>query len=250
MVFIVDNPAERDMVRRMLPDVAVPELPKDASLVLRALQEANFFETTAVLDEDRRRVRMYGEESRRAETAAKAASIDEYLESLDMIARFEPLDAFSVPRAAQLTQRSNQFNLRTRRYTDGDLQKLAGDADCVARCLSLRDRFGDYGLVGVVILKREEGGAALFLDTLLMSCRVLKRGVEEFLFNELAALARAEGAAFLTGEYLPTAKNGMVAGLLESFGFRREDSARAEPGRWRLAAADYAERRTHVRKEP
>jgi predicted enzyme involved in methoxymalonyl-ACP biosynthesis len=92
------------------------------------------------------------------------------------------------------------------------------------------------------------------LDTLLMSCRVLRRGVEEFLFNELAVLARAEGAVFLTGEYLPSAKNGMVAGRLESFGFRREDSARAEPGRedgvrWRLAAADYTERRTHVRKE-
>jgi FkbH-like protein len=230
------------------------------------LQEANFFETTTVSDEDRRRVEMYGEENRRAETAARAASMDEYLEYLEMIARFTPLDAFSIPRAAQLTQRSNQFNLRTKRYAEQDLQRFARDASRIVRCLSLTDRFGDYGLVGVVVLTREADGRSLFLDTLLMSCRVLKRGVEAFLFNALVALAKAEGAEFLTGEYLPTAKNGMVAHLLEDFGFRREEALRegaasphaspephASPPpkggvRLRLALSDYVERRTHVRE--
>ncbi|MDR2770623.1 MAG: HAD-IIIC family phosphatase [Clostridiales Family XIII bacterium] len=254
MVFIDDSPAERDLVRRMLPEIAVPELPKDASLVLRALQAADFFETSAVSDEDRLRVDMYKAESRRAETAVKAGSIDEHLKSLEMTARFAPLDAFSIPRAAQLTQRSNQFNLRTKRYTEQDLRKFAADADCIARCLALTDRFGDCGIVGLVILKREEGGKALFLDTLLMSCRVLKRGVEAFMFNELVALAKEANAEFLIGEYIPTPKNGMVAGLLASFGFHRGDSpqegAPQESGvRLRLTAADYAERQTHVVKQ-
>ena len=243
MVFIDDSPAERELVRKLLPEVAVPELPGDASLVPESLRKANFFETAAVLDEDRRRTRMYGEESRRAETAAKAADIGEYLESLRMRASFEPFDAFLIPRAAQLTQRSNQFNLRTKRYTAPELWKFAGDSDYLTRCLSLSDRFGDYGTVGVVILERRERGAALFLDTLLMSCRILKRGAEEFMFNELVSLARDEGAEFLTGEYLPTAKNGPVAGLLASFGFLREEEL------WRLKLSDYAERPTYVRRK-
>jgi FkbH-like protein len=243
IVFIDDSPAERDLVRRMLPEVVVPELPQDASLVLRTLQEANLFETAAVSDEDRRRTAMYRAESRRGEAAAVAADIDAYLQSLEMTARFEAFDAFSVPRAAQLTQRSNQFNLRTKRYTDGDLRAMRADEAYITRCLSLTDRFGDYGVVGVVILKREEGGAALFLDTLLLSCRVLKRGVEEFVFNALAALAKAEGATYLTGEYIPTAKNGLIAGLLSDFGFRPEDA-----GRLRLRVSDYVEKKTYVRK--
>jgi FkbH-like protein len=271
MVFIDDSPAERDLVRRMLPEIVVPEIPKDASLVLRMLQDANLFETTAVSDEDRRRAAMYNAESRRGEAAADARDIDAYLQSLEMTARFEPFDAFSIPRAAQLTQRSNQFNLRTKRYTDGDLRKMAADEACIARCLSLTDRFGDYGIVGVVVLRREEDGSALFLDTLLLSCRVLKRGVEEFVFNELVALAEAEGAACLTGEYIPTAKNGIVAGLLPDFGFRREGAGREATGpdaesafredapqpcvpsgngvRLRLRVSDYAEKKTHVRKK-
>ncbi|MDR2295486.1 MAG: HAD-IIIC family phosphatase [Clostridiales Family XIII bacterium] len=259
MVFIDDSPVERDLVRRMLPEIAVPELPKDASLVLRSLQAANFFETSAVLDEDRRRVGMYRAESRRAETAARTENIDEFLKSLGMTARFTPLDAFSIPRAAQLTQRSNRFNLRTKRYTEQDLRRLVENPAYIARCLALRDRFGDYGIVGVAILKREEGGLALFLDTLLLSCRVLKRGVEEFMFNELVALAKAAGAEALIGEYIPTAKNDMVANLLEYFGFWRADFGCEKPAppealrengvRLRLSVSDYTEKRTHVEKQ-
>jgi FkbH-like protein len=244
MVFLDDSPAERDLVRRMLPEVVVPELPRDASLVLRTLQEANLFETATVSDEDRRRTAMYKAESLRGEAAAATADVGAYLQSLEMTARFEPFDAYSIPRAAQLTQRTNQFNLRTKRYTDGDLRGMLADEAYITRCLSLTDRFGDYGIVGVVILTREEAGAALFLDTLLLSCRVFLRGVEEFMFNALAALAEAEGATYLTGEYIPTAKNGLVAGLLSDFGFRPEDA-----GRLRLCVSDYIEKKTYVRKE-
>jgi FkbH-like protein len=242
MVFIDDNPAERGLVRSRLPDVTVPELPRDATFVLSFLQSANLFETISLSDEDAKRTEMYRSAGERETAREKAGSVDEYLRGLDMRCRIRPFDEYSLPRVAQLTQRTNQFNLRTRRYTRADIEKFAGDSSYVTMAASLRDAYGDYGIIGVAILKETPGGT-LFLDTWLMSCRAVKRGVEEFFFNHIVKAAAEKGYGAIEAEYLPTAKNGPVKDLLEDMGF--EDRS----GVMTLATGDYKPKETFVKGE-
>jgi len=243
VVFLDDSPFERELVRQMLPEVTVPELPKDPALYLTTLQRLNLFETVSISEEDRERGRLYRQEAQREELRKRGISFEEYLENLDMTAELKPFDKFSIPRVAQLTQRSNQFNLRTIRYTEQDIEKIAIDqVNYTTLSVSLKDRFGEYGLIGVVILKKISFDT-WFIDTLLMSCRVLKRGVEEFIFNEIVNLSRKSGIDYIIGEYLPTAKNKMVEDLLERFGFLR-----TENGQWKLTVADYSPKRTFVKR--
>jgi len=245
VVFIDDSPFERQLVREMLPEVTVPELPKDPSMYLAELQRLNLFETVNISEEDRERGRLYRQEAQREELRKRGVSFEEYLENLGMTAELKTFDKYSIPRVAQLTQRSNQFNLRTIRYTEQDIEKIADDREnYTTLSVSLRDRFGEYGLIGVVILKKISPDA-WFIDTLLMSCRVLKRGVEEFIFNEIVNLARKSGINYIIGEYLPTVKNKMVEDLLERFGF-----ISTENGQWKLTAADYSPKRTYVKRSP
>ena len=216
-VFLDDSPAERALVRRELPAVAVPELPADPAARLPFLARLNLFETASASAEDAARTARYQAEAHRA--AARADFTDEagFLRALDMRATVRPLAPDTLARAAQLSQRTNQFNLRTRRYTEAELAGLAADPAWIALTLALSDRFGDNGLVSLLLA--QINGADAFIDTWLMSCRVLGRGLERFALNALAAAARAKGAARLVGEYLPTPKNARVATLLPSLGF-------------------------------
>ena len=218
IVFIDDNPFERNAVRSQIPELTVPELPPEPEKYLDFLRRANLFETVSVSGEDARRTQQYREEAQRTESAATFASYDEYLQSLDMVAGAKPFDAFHFARIAQLTQRSNQFNLRTVRYTESDIERIAGDDRFVTLYFTLKDKFGDHGLISVVILEKREGGT-LFVDTFLMSCRVLKRGMEEFIINKIVRTAKERGFARVEGEYLPTRKNAMVARLYAQHGF-------------------------------
>jgi FkbH-like protein len=243
IVFIDDNPFERELVREMLPEVIVPELPKDPALYLAVLQSLNLFETVNISAEDRERSRLYREEAKREAERATGVSFEEYLESLNMTAEIKPFDAYSIPRVAQLTQRSNQFNLRTKRYTEQDIKRMSDDPEQYLTCsISLKDKFGDYGLVGVVIVKKTNPDT-WFLDTLLMSCRVLKRGVEEFIFNQIAEMAMERNIQYIVGEYLPTAKNKMVEDLLSRFGF-----AETERNLWMLETKKYSAKQTFVKR--
>ena len=217
IVFLDDNPYERELVRGMLPDVTVPDLPDDPAAYLRYLQNLNLFETASFTDEDYARTGQYRAEAQRAQTRRGYASFDDYLKSLEMVAEAKPFDAFHFPRIAQLTQRSNQFNLRTVRYSEGEIQAIAADPKYRTLYFTLKDRFGDNGLIGVVILECRE--KTLFINEWLMSCRVLKRGMEEFIVNAVMNTARREGFRTVEGEYLPTAKNAMVADLYERMGF-------------------------------
>jgi FkbH-like protein len=242
-VFLDDSPFERELVRQMLPEVTAPELPKDPVLYLTALQRLNLFETVGISAEDRERSLLYRQEAQREELRQRGVSFEEYLENLDMAAELKPFDSFAIPRVAQLTQRSNQFNLRTKRYSDQDIEKIANDKEKYTTfSVSLKDKFGEYGLIGVVILEKTAGGA-WFLDTLLMSCRVLKRGVEEFIFNEIVNMAQNSGIDHIIGEYLPTPKNKMVEDLLNRFGFTKTND-----GQWQLTAAEYSPKQTFVRR--
>jgi FkbH-like protein len=240
MVFIDDNPVERGAVRSQLPDVEVPELPADASGFLAFLQAENLFETVALSDEDAMRTEMYRAAGEREAAKDSAGSLEEYLQSLGMVCKISPFDSYSIPRVAQLTQRTNQFNLRTVRYAESDIEKAAADASSITMAVSLTDAYGDYGIIGAVIMKETEKGG-LFLDTWLMSCRAVKRGVEEFVFNRMAQAAAEQGYSVIEAEYAPTEKNAPVKGLLANMGFT-EGAA----GRWVLNIGEYAPKRTYI----
>lgn len=218
-VFLDDNPFERNMVRSLIPDIIVPELPEDPAEYLEYLQGLNLFETASYSEADSDRTRQYQEEVGRATLQKQFESIDDYLISLEMKALVKPFDEFHYPRIAQLTQRSNQFNLRTVRYTEDDICRIAHDDKYITLYFTLRDRFGDHGLISVVIMGKK--GEELFVDTWLMSCRVLKRGMEEFIVNSMLQTAKENGFRTVIGEYLKTPKNAMVADIYEKLGFER-----------------------------
>lgn len=218
MVFIDDNPFERNMVRSIIPEITVPELPEDPAKYLSYLQSLNLFETASYSEEDKDRTAQYQAEIGRASLQKQFASIDDYLISLEMKAVAKPFDEFHYPRIAQLTQRSNQFNLRTVRYTEDDIRRIANDENYLTIYYTLKDKFGDHGLISVVILEKRDN-KTLFVDTWLMSCRVLKRGMEEFIVNKMIETARENGFDTIIGEYLKTPKNSMVEEIYSKMGF-------------------------------
>ena len=232
VVFFDDNPAERSIVRRLRPEVAVPEVPDDPSQFIRVLDQARYFELIVISTEDLKRTESYRADSQREELAASLGDLDEFLRSLEMQARIEPVNPANLERSAQLINRSNQFNLTTRRYTSADLLEISQKADWITRTVSLRDRFGDTGLISVLLARVE--GQSLVLDTWLMSCRVLKRGVERLLLNHVVRVARERGLKLLVGEYIPTPKNGLVRDHYPTLGFTHADASTQEVSRWEL----------------
>jgi FkbH-like protein len=219
MVFLDDNPAEREIVRKEIPQVTVPELPEDPADYLSFLYQQNLFETSSFTEADSKRNDQYREEADRAVLQQIFTNEAEFLESLQMTAEVKPIDTFTLPRASQLTQRSNQFNLRTVRYTEEELKDICNDENIFTFTITLKDKFGDYGLISLLILKRKETDT-LFIDTWIMSCRVLKRNVEELALNELMLLAKEKGYKKIIGEFIPTAKNGLVKDHFKNLGFK------------------------------
>jgi FkbH-like protein len=232
MVFVDDNPFEREMVRTGLPDVTVPELPADPVDYLPYLKSLNLFETASFTEEDELRTRQYRDEAARNMLLRTFGNEHDFLASLEMQSDVKPFDAFSIPRVAQLTQRSNQFNLRTVRYTEEETAHMAANAEYVTLSLSLEDKFGDHGLIAVVIM-RQQDDRTLFVDTWIMSCRVLKRGMEQFTLNAMVAEAKNRGVATIVGEYLPTKKNGIVKDHYAGLGFVQDGDI------WVLDVAGY-----------
>ena len=218
-VFLDDNPFERNMVRSIIPNITVPELPEDPAMYLTYLKGLNLFETASYSEEDRDRTAQYQAEIGRVNLQKSFASIDDYLIGLEMIAEAKPFDEFHYPRISQLTQRSNQFNLRTVRYTESEIAEIAKNDKYITIYYTLKDKFGDHGLISVVILEKQEDGKTLFVNTWLMSCRVLKRGMEEFIVNKMIETAKNNGFETVIGEYIKTPKNSMVEKIYEKMGF-------------------------------
>ena len=208
LVFVDDNPAERSIVRRLRPEVAVPELPAEPSGYIMALERHRYFQTLSVSAEDLRRTDYYRTDVARQTAESSAADLEGFLRSLEMTARIGPITPATLERSVQLIHRSNQFNLTTRRHSAAVVQSVMEDGSWLSRTVSLRDKFGDNGLISVFLARIAHD--ALVIDTWLMSCRVLKRGVEQFLLNHVALTARKQGLAAIKGEYIPTAKNGLV----------------------------------------
>lgn len=218
IVFLDDNPFERNLVRELIPDIEVPELPEDPALYLQFLQEQNYFEVASFTGVSSDRTAQYQAEFERKKLEQTFESIDDYLKSLEMVGEAKPFEQVRFARIAQLSQRSNQFNLRTIRYTEDEIAKIADNDHYLTLYYTLRDKFGDHGLVSVVILEKKSE-KELFVDTWLMSCRVLKRGMEEYIVNKMIETAKANGFEELTAEYIPTPKNAMVKDIYKTFGF-------------------------------
>ena len=242
MVFLDDNPAERSIVRENIAEITVPELPEDPADYLEHLYSLNLFETLSHTNEDAMRNRSYQVEAQRKEIQEKFTNEDGFLESLNMASVVEPFTDFNTPRVAQLSQRSNQFNLRTIRYTEADITGISADSSCFGFTFTLGDKFGDSGMICVVILKRE-GDDALFIESWFMSCRVLKRGMENFVLNEIMDFVKEMGYSCLIGEYVPTVKNGMVKDHYLNLGFLYSE------GRWLLDADGYQTKKNFITRK-
>ncbi|MBR3627208.1 MAG: HAD family hydrolase [Bacteroidaceae bacterium] len=220
MVFLDDNPFERNIVRENIPDITVPELPQDPGEYLEYLYSLNLFETASYSQADKDRTKQYQVEAQRVSLQKTFSNEADFLKSLDMTSVVSGFNKFNTPRVAQLSQRSNQFNLRTVRYTEADIEALGQDPDVIDLSFTLEDKFGDNGLIAVIIMKKQDE-ETLFIDTWFMSCRVLKRGMEDFTLNTMVEAAREKGYKRIIGEYLPTPKNKMVENHYPSLGFQK-----------------------------
>lgn len=220
MVFLDDNPFERNVVRENVPGVTVPELPEDPGEYLEYLYSLNLFETVSYSGADVDRTRQYQVEAQRVSLQQRFTNEADFLQSLNMVSEVKGFNSFNTPRVAQLSQRSNQFNLRTVRYTEAEIEALGKDERYACFSFTLSDKFGDNGLICVVILEKQDA-ETLFVNTWFMSCRVLKRGMENFTLNTLVAYAQARGFKRIVGEYLPTVKNQMVEEHYPKLGFYR-----------------------------
>jgi FkbH-like protein len=237
LVLLDDNPAERLQVRTALPLVGVPELPDDPAFYPRALMAGGYFEAVSFSQEDRQRAEMYQANAERAQALAASGDLGDYLASLQMFCSIRRVDPLTRPRVAQLINKSNQYNLTTRRYTESEVEAAELDPRRHAVCVRLVDRFGDNGIISVVIA--DKGDEVWDVDTWLMSCRVLGRGVQEAVLAHLAAAAKGEGATHLVGRYIPSPKNRMVVDHYQTLGFAQVEASPEGRTTWRLDLATY-----------
>jgi FkbH-like protein len=239
MVFLDDNPVERGLVRKLLPQVAVPELPEDPAYYARTLAAAGYFEATAFATEDLSRAGFYQDNARRAQLQKQVGGVDAYLSSLDMTITFQPFDAVGRARIVQLINKSNQYNLTTRRYTEPEVTAAENDPDVFTLQVRLADIFGDNGMISVIICRPGEPGV-WDIDTWLMSCRVLGRKVEHMVLRELVKRAQAAGISKLRGVYKPTDRNKLVIDHYARLGFKEMGFTKTGEGEsgstdWELA---------------
>jgi FkbH-like protein len=228
LVFADDNPAEREVIRQMLPEVEVITLPADPSGYVRALDQSLLFEPASFTEEDAKKTEQYRARAEIVRLEGESDSLEDFYESLQMKAIIAPFDALHLPRIVQLIGKTNQFNLTTRRHSMPQVQAFMNDADCVHLYLKLRDRFTDHGLVGLVIARKS--GDVLDIDTLLMSCRVIGRTAEHAMLARLCEEARRRGCTAIRGTFIPSAKNAMVKSLFADLGFEPENDADADGG--------------------
>jgi FkbH-like protein len=217
IVFLDDNPVERNLIRRLIPEIEVPELPPDPAGYPATLHRSLCFEPWTLTDEDRKRAQSYQQNAQRTEQLAASGNVEDYLSSLEMQVELRPFDQANLGRIVQLINKTNQFNLTTRRITEAECLALIGRADCYTQFMRLKDRFGDSGITGVLIGFVEDGN--LRIDNWLLSCRVLGRRVEDAMLAAALNFAASRHCEYAIGEYLPTAKNAQVSAIFEKYGF-------------------------------
>jgi len=238
-VFLDDNPAERRLVRDMLPEVAVPELPDDPALYVRTLLAAGYFEAITYSPEDQKRAGFYQDNARRVALQRTTGDLDAYLATLNMTITFQPFDEVGRARIAQLISKSNQFNLTTRRYSEAQVAEIETDPNCFTLQVRLVDTFGDNGMISVIICRHDAG--TWQIDTWLMSCRVLGRRVEQAVLQEIITHARAAGIGRLIGTYRPTDRNRLVENHYSKLGFAERERLVDDSTVWDLDVAGWTE---------
>lgn len=236
LVLLDDNPAERAQVRGALPQVAIPELPDDPAFYAETLLAAGYFEAIGFTADDKRRADQYQANAARAELLGAASDLESYLRTLEMQATCGPFDRIGRARITQLINKTNQFNLTTRRYSESEVEAFENSVSGLTLQVRLTDRFGDNGMVSVVICVEQDGD--WIIDTWLMSCRVLNRKLEQATLNYIVSSAKAAGVRALIGEYFKTDRNGMVKDHYGRLGFE-SIHINDHGSRWRLETASY-----------
>lgn len=247
LVFVDDNPAERERIRQALPMVAVPEMPEDPALYARTLLSAGYFEAIAFSEEDRQRAALYAANAERAALESQSGDLGSFLTSLNMVLHVAPFDAVGRARITQLINKTNQYNLTTKRFTEAQVEAAETDPAVFTLQGRLIDRFGDNGMITVVIARR--GGDIWEIDTWLMSCRVLGRQVEHAVLAEIIAAARSARARELIGCFVPTPRNDLVRDHYEKLGFTCIETAADGGSVWRLALDEWAAPDLNLRVE-
>jgi FkbH-like protein len=233
MAFVDDNPFEREFVRKVLPDVAVPEMPEDPADYSRTLSAAGYFEAVTFAAEDLQRATFYAQNAQRAALQGQSGDIEGYLASLAMEIEFQPFNETGQARITQLINKSNQFNLTTQRYSESEVARFQHDPNALTLQVRLRDQLGDNGMISVVICRFLDSGVGE-IDTWLMSCRVLGRRVEEAVLLELIDHASRHGIFKLRGAYRPTDRNKLVEKHYEKLGFTQVESKSDGTTVWEL----------------
>jgi FkbH-like protein len=224
-VFLDDNPAECELIRQECPEVDVVMVPEKPYLIPQVVSRLPWMENIRLTAEDRRKGEMYRAQAarKRHEEGMAGGDLDAFLRSLEMEARIEAASPFSIPRISQLTQKTNQWNLTTRRYSESRIQTFASNPSWGVYAISAKDRFGDHGIIGVLMLRFD--GTEATIDNFLLSCRVIGRGIENTMIAFASEVARAKGADVLKGEFIPTAKNAPAADFYERSGFEKVDDS-------------------------
>ena len=245
LVFVDDNPFERNLIRQELPMVAVPELPDDPALYAYAVSDGGYFEGLTLTGEDLERGKQYQANAEREQLRGGVTDMASYLRGLDMELNWGSFDQIGLSRVVQLINKSNQYNLTSRRYTEEEVSEMMADPDVLTFQFRLVDRFGDNGMISVVI-GRVLDSSTLDLNTWLMSCRVLGRQVQEAALDVIVERAKARGLRRLLGSYLPSAKNGMVREHYKDLGFAFKDSAEDGSSVWMLDLTTYEPKSTFI----
>jgi FkbH-like protein len=252
LVFIDDNPAERARVRASLPQVAVPELPADPAHYVRCIADAGYFEAVSFTSEDSERANHYAANAEREAVRSAAQSLDEYLSGLEMTVSYGPVGPVDLARSTQLINKTNQFNTTTRRYSTEEFAALAAAPNCIALQFRLVDRFGDNGLVSLILLSEldSEPGTHIIVNW-VMSCRVFGRQLEYEAMNIAAEYASKAGASRLRADYIPTAKNGVIRDLFEKLGFSAATTHDSDGNvtSWELDLSQYTAHSTHITRK-
>ncbi len=234
VVFVDDNAYEIGLVKHQIPEITAIQLPLEPSQIRGELLKQGFFDSLSFSQEDKRRTQMYREEARRKQMAVQASSVKEYLKELEIQVEISSPQNFHIPRIAQLTQKTNQFNLTTRRYTEDNIRQFAEDSNWDVWYLQLQDKISDMGIVGVIMVRYD--GIMGEIDSFLLSCRALGRGIENAFLIHVINSTQARGIKILKGEYIPTVKNKQAAEFYKKHGFTNSKDSM----KWELNLKEYA----------
>jgi len=221
MVFFDDDPMNRDFVRTSLPEVLTVELPKDPSLYISKLIELNEFNVLKITKEDKKRGKMYLEQRKRIEFKNDIINFQDYLKKLNVKIHVKEADEFTIPRISQLTLKTNQFNLTTKRYQEKDIKNFSDDKNKLVLSASVEDKFGDNGITSAIIIEKSNS-QEWFIDTFLLSCRIMGREIETSILNFIIEEAKNNDVEKLIAEFIPTKKNKPAESFLSDYGFKKD----------------------------